>query len=293
MTHLPLILGSHGRLGRSLCDVIENEYAQTFPGAVFATRAELDTGDYWRLRSEFERIEPTVVVNCTAYAQVDGCETNRDLAVAANALGARHVARAAAAAGARVIQISTDLVFDGAKGRPYREEDAPNPLSHYARTKLEGEKAVSEENPDHVILRSSWFFGPWPENRYPEVFLKALQEGRRFAMVSDRIGSPTYLRDLARAIVHVIVTPHRGILHFANAGEPTSRYHLLEALARRLDISTAGMTRISDEQWQEDAAVRPPYSALDPGRYAEVTGHHPRTWLESLEEYVRERTGGE
>jgi dTDP-4-dehydrorhamnose reductase len=291
MTHLPLIIGSHGRLGRALCEVIEAEHAGTFPEAVFATRDELDIGDYWRLRSEFERIAPSVVVNCAAYAHVDGCETNRALAVMANTEGALHVARAAAAVGARVIHLSTDLVFDGAKGRPYREDDAPNPLSHYARTKLDGERAAAGENPDHVILRSSWFFGPMPPDRYPEIFLKALQEGRRFSMVSDRIGSPTYLRDLARAIVRVIVTPCRGILHFANAGEPTSRYHFLEALARRLGIGAAGMSPISSEQWREDVAVRPPYSALDPGRYAEVTGFRPPTWVESIEEYVRERAG--
>src|SRR5262249_52892561 len=131
MTHLPLITGSGGRLGRALCQVIEDEYAETFPGAVFATRDELDITDYWRLRAELERFAPTVVINCAAYAQVDGCETNRDAAELMNATGAGNVARAARAVDARIIQISTDLVFDGAAGRPYREDDDPAPLSHY------------------------------------------------------------------------------------------------------------------------------------------------------------------
>src|SRR5262249_46850638 len=148
-------------------DVIENEQAETFPDAVFATRDELDITDYWRLRSELERIAPTVVINCAAYAHVDGCETDRELAENANDSGARHVARAARACGARVVHVSTDLVFDGALGRPYREEDEPRPLSYYAVTKLRGEKAVAEENPEHVVLRSSWFFGPRPKDRYP------------------------------------------------------------------------------------------------------------------------------
>jgi dTDP-4-dehydrorhamnose reductase len=287
--HLPLVIGSTGRLGRALCRVIEEEHADTFGAAVLATHDELDITDFWRLRSELERIAPTVVINCAAYAQVDGCETHRDLAEKVNAEGARFVSRAAAAVEARVIHVSTDLVFDGAKRAAYREEDEPHPLSHYASTKLAGEKAVAEENPDHVVLRSSWFFGPWPADRYPEVFLRALAEGRRFDMVSDRIGSPTYLRDLARALVRVAVTPYRGVLHFANAGEPTSRFHFVQALARRLGIDAAAMAPISSVRWKEDLAVRPAYSALDAGRYAAVTGHRPRSWLESLDEYAAER----
>ena len=146
-----------------------------------------------------------------------------------------------------------------------------------------------DENPEHVILRSSWFFGPWPRDRYPEVFLTALAEGRPFSMVSDRIGSPTYLKDLARAIVNVILTPYRGILHFANGGEPTSRYHFLAALAERLGADAGRMTPITNDLWGDDIAARPIYSALDPSRYTEVTGHRPRTWRESIEEYVVER----
>ncbi len=288
MAHVPLIMGSKGRLGRAVCQVIEEEYHREFPGAVFATRDELDLSDYFRMRSELERIRPTVVVNCAAFTDVDGCERMKERAHIANAVGARNVARAAKSIGARVIQISTDLVFDGSEARPYREEDTPRPLSHYAATKLEGEEAVREETPDHVILRSSWFFGPWPPHLYPEVFLRSLQEGKTIRMVSDRIGSPTYLRDLARAIAHLILTPYRGVLHFANTGA-TSRFHVLQALARKLSIDATGLTPISNREWGEDRALRPPYSALDPTRYAEVTGRRPRSWTECLQEYVDER----
>ena len=292
MMQLPLITGSRGRLGRALCEVLETEYAGAYPGAVFSTHDELDVSDYFRLRAEFERVEPTVVVNCAAYAQVDGCETQRDLAAAVNTEGARLVSRAARAVNARVIQVSTDLVFDGKQSgppRPYREDDAPQPLSHYAATKLAGEMAVMEENPDHAILRSSWFFGVWPPDRFPEVFLTALDQGRPLRMVSDRLGSPTYLRDLARAIAVLIDTPYRGVLHYANRGEPTSRYHLVAALAERLGIATRSLVPLPNELWTEDVAVRPVYSALDPTRYEELTGRPSRTWRESLEEYVTER----
>ncbi|MFQ5700588.1 MAG: dTDP-4-dehydrorhamnose reductase [Acidobacteriota bacterium] len=289
---LPLILGSRGRLGRALCELIENEHTDDLPDAVFATRDELDVTDTFRLSSEFERIRPTVVVNCAAFARVDDCETYPDLAEAINHAGARTVARAARSVGARVIQISSDLVFDGVQPgprRPYREEDPPRPLSQYARTKLAGERAVAEENPDHTIIRSSWYFGPWPADRFPEVFLRALQEGRLLRMVADRIGSPTYLTDLSRAIVNIIHTPYRGILHFANRGDPVSRYRVVEALAGRLGIDTSHLIPIPAAQWNEDLAERPAYSPLDPSRYERITGRRSRTWEECLEEYVRGR----
>ena len=289
--HRLLITGSQGRLGRALCSVLEEEYLERLPDVIFSTRDEIDVTDYFRIRSELERIKPNVVINCAAYADVDGCETKRDRALAVNAEGARNIARAARLTETRVIHVSTDLVFDGSAGRPYCEDDETHPLSYYAVTKLEGEKAVEEENPDHTILRSSWFFGPWPVDRYPEVFLRSLQDGNTISMVADRIGSPTYLRDLARALVRLVTTPYRGILHFSNSGEPTSRFHCLQEIARRLGIGTERLTPISNQDWDRDVAARPVYSALDATRYAEVTGHRPRSWLESIEEYTREREG--
>lgn len=292
MRHRLLITGCGGRLGRTLSDVVETEQEEEFTDAVFATRDEIDITDYWRMRAEMERIAPTVVVNCAAYANVDGCETDRELAGRINDEGARGVARAACRIEARVIHISTDLVFDGSIRRPHREDDPPGPLSHYAATKLAGERGVAEENPDHTILRSSWFYGPRPADRYPEVFLTALREGRRLRMVSDRIGSPTYLRDLSRAILRVVRTPYTGILHYANTGPPTSRYHFLKELGRRVGLDDAAlglMTPIPVADWTGDVALRPAYSALDPGLYAKLTGDMPRSWQDTLEEYVRER----
>jgi dTDP-4-dehydrorhamnose reductase len=288
----PLIIGSNGRLGRALQTVVDEEFADTLGEAVFATRDEIDITDYWRLRSETERIEPSVIVNCAAYAHVDGCEENRDLATLVNTEGARLVARAAAAVDARLIHISTDLVFDGgldASGRAYREDDETNPLSHYAATKLEGERAVHEEHPGALVLRSSWFFGPWPSTRFPESFLQGLAQGGAFRIVSDRRGSPTYLKDLARAIARLMQIPASGVLHYANTGEPTSRYHVLKALAERLGISTARLQALPNDLWTEDVAPRPIFSALDPSRYARLTGDTPRPWQDTLEEYVAER----
>jgi dTDP-4-dehydrorhamnose reductase len=294
MTQLPLITGSGGRLGRALTQVIEEECGAELPGAVFATRDEIDVSDYFRMRSEMERIEPTVVVNCAAMAGVDGCEDDPAGAERINGEGARFVARAARAVGARVIHVSTDQVFDGRQGgapRPYREDDPTGPLSVYAASKLHGEAAVAAENPDHVILRSAWFFGPHPVGGFPERYLAALAAGETIRIVSDRIGSPTYLRDLARAIVTLMRTPFTGVIHFANGGEPTSRYHVVRELARRLGIDARRLEAIPSSAWHGDRAVRPLYSALDAALYARVTGQTPRPWLACLDEYLAERSG--
>lgn len=286
-----LITGSHGRLGRALCDVLDEENNED--GApldvIGATRDELDVTDYFRLCAEMERIEPGVVVNCAAFADVDACESERDRAERVNVAGARNVARAARGAGARLIHLSTDLVFDGAARRPYTESDVPRPLSHYAATKLAGELAVAEAHPEHLILRSSWFFGPRPSHRFPESFIAMLAAGRPIRMVSDRLGSPTYLRDLSRAIGTLIRIPLTGVLHFANRGEPTSRYHFLQRLAERLGVPTASMRPIASAVWDGDVAPRPIFSALDPSRFTILTGQTSRGWEEALEEYVLER----
>jgi len=151
---------------------------------------------------------------------------------------------------------------------------------------------VMREHPRALVLRSSWFFGPWPATRFPESFLQGLARGEGFRLVADRLGSPTYLRDLARAITRLVdvEVPHAGVLHFANAGEPTSRYHVLRALAERLGIPVARLQPLPNDLWTEDVAPRPAFSALDPSRYAELTGHRPRPWSDTLEEYVSERS---
>lgn len=292
--HTLLVTGSGGRLGRALSDVVEGECAAVFPGAVLATRDEIDVTDYFRMRSEMERIEPTVVVNCAAMADVDRCEDDPDTAARINVEGARFVARAAAAVGARVIHLSTDQVFDGRRpgpARPYAEEDAVNPLSVYASSKRDGEKAVAAENADHVIVRSAWFFGPHPRSGFPERHLGALGSGETVRIVSDRLGSPTYLRDLARAIVALIRAPFRGTIHFANGGGPVSRYQIVRALAERLGLDAGRLTPIPGSAWSGDRAVRPQYSALDCGLYERVTGQAPRSWMDALDEYLVERNG--
>jgi dTDP-4-dehydrorhamnose reductase len=265
--------------------------ADDYPDAIFATRDELDVTDYWRLISEIERLAPTVIVNAASYTHVDGCEDDPDRADLANHAGARNVARAAAQIGARLIHVSTDLVFDGGLDRHYREDDPPAPLSVYGRTKLEGERAIAEELPGATILRASWFFGAGA-GKFPGNFLAMLEDRKPLGLVSDRYGTPTYIPDLADAITRMIRVPHEGILHFTNRGEKTTRYHFVKLAAGKAGIDSASLRPLPHTEWKGDRAPRPLNSALDPSLFVRLTGFEPRTWEQALDAFVRARASG-
>ncbi len=281
---VPLVTGAAGRLGEELQECM----AELYPAAIYATRDELDITDPWRLESEFERLRPTVVVNAASMTHVDGCEDAADLAEEINHQGARNVARAAALAGARIIHVSTDLVFDGALKRKYTEDDSPAPLSVYGMSKLLGERAVQEEAPGATILRSSWFFGAG-EGKFPENFLSLIAEGADLRLVADRFGTPTYIPDLARAITILISIPWEGVLHFTNLGDMTTRYHFILKAAKILGLDLAPLHPLSHLHWEGDKAPRPLNSALDPSKFVGITGWAPPTWEEALEAYLGSR----
>ncbi|MBI4169844.1 MAG: dTDP-4-dehydrorhamnose reductase, partial [Acidobacteria bacterium] len=247
---VPLILGAGGRVGRTLRRRLEEE----FPGTVSATRAEVDVTDRFRLEYEVERLEPrpTVVINCAGYTDVDGCESDPERAFRVNAEGAEYAARAAAGAGCRIVHLSTDCVFDGRSRTPYREDDAPAPLSVYGRTKLEGERRVAAVAEDHLIVRSSWHFGPAEDDagensgraHFVDAILAAARRGGLLRVVSDQIGSPTYVADLAEALRRLLAIDFRGVVHFANGGACT-RYDLAQEALRAAGIRGARLAPIA------------------------------------------------
>jgi dTDP-4-dehydrorhamnose reductase len=157
------------------------------------------------------------VVNCAAWTDVDGAESSPGAASAVNGAGAGHLAQGAAAAGALVVHVSTDYVFDGARTSPYMESDPTQPLSAYGRSKLEGEHAVQEATAEHVIVRSSWLFGTGGRN-FVETMLRLAAERGSVAVVTDQVGCPTWTAHLAGALVELAASDRRGILHVAGAG---------------------------------------------------------------------------
>jgi len=184
---------------------------------VALTHEELDITDAKAVAAEIGAAAPDVVVNCAAWTDVDGAEEAEAEATELNATAAGHVAAAAAEAGARVVYPSTDYVFDGRKGEAYAEGDKTRPLSAYGRSKLAGEQAVAEANPEHYIVRTSWVFGPHGKN-FVETMLRLGEERDELLVVSDQVGCPTYTGHLADGLLDLLDEEEYGIHHMSGAG---------------------------------------------------------------------------
>ena len=161
--------------------------------------------------------QPQAVINCAAYTNVDGAESDEDRALALNGPAAGNVARAAAAAGAKIVHLSTDYVFDGTKTEPYVESDATNPQSAYGRTKLAGEHEVAAATPQHAIVRTAWLYGAGGPN-FVETMLRLAGERDEVSVVTDQVGCPTWTGHLADALLELAERPDTGVFHCAGAG---------------------------------------------------------------------------
>jgi dTDP-4-dehydrorhamnose reductase len=183
------------------------------------SRAELDIANAGAVQAAVASSQPEVVINCAAWTNVDGAETDYEGALAVNGPGAGNVARAAADAGAWTIHVSSDYVFDGAKRQPYVESDQVGPVSGYGRSKLAGELAVAQAAPDrHTIVRTSWLFGAYGPC-FPSTILRLAAERETLSVVDDQVGCPTFTGHLARALVGLAGAESLGLLHVVAAGE--------------------------------------------------------------------------
>jgi dTDP-4-dehydrorhamnose reductase len=258
-----LLTGRTGQVGWEL------ERALPALGEVIATdRSTLDLTDPGAIREVLRRTKPQVIVNAAAYTAVDKAETERELATKVNALAPGILAEEAKRLGALLVHYSTDYVFDGEKRTPYTEEDHPNPLSHYARTKLEGERAVAASGCAHLILRTSWVYGPRAANFY-QLILRKARAGEPMRMVDDQTSVPTPASFVAVHTVSLLRKEARGLLHLVPSGQAT-RYEfackVVEALGSR-----AVLERASTETFPAPAR-RPTYSVLDNAKAAGLLG---------------------
>jgi len=232
----------------------------------------------------FKKIRPDIVVHTAAWTDVDGCELNKDKAYAVNFYGVRNVALACKGIGAALIYISTDFVFDGKKRRSYKERDKTNPLSVYADSKLKGEAAVIKALKKYFILRSSWLYGKHGKNFVDTIIAKAKKDGV-LKVVDDQAGSPTYTKDLARAIRVLIDkrTENFSIYHISNAGS-VSWYEYAKAILKITGIK-ARVLPISSKELARPAE-RPAMSVMDNSKFEKVTGYRMRRWKSALQEYL-------
>jgi dTDP-4-dehydrorhamnose reductase len=250
---------------------------------VALARTDLDVTDAAAVAEAMAAHRPEAVLNCAAWTDVDGAEEHEDEAAAVNTAGAARVARAASGVGASVVQVSTDYVFDGLKGAPYVESDAPAAVSAYGRTKLAGEREVAGAGRTCAIVRSSWLFGAGGPN-FVGTMLGLAAERDEVRVVSDQIGCPTWTGHLAPVLVALAAGRAQGIFHVAGAG--AASWHRLAVEAFRLAGAECRVEPATTDEFSR-AAPRPAFSVLVSERR-----DAPRLppWQEGLAAYLAERT---
>jgi len=280
-----LLTGANGQVGSEL------RRALAPLGEVVAfDRAGLDLAQPDALIARVREVAPGAIVNAGAYTAVDKAESEPDAASAINATAPRVLAEEAKKLGAILVHYSTDYVFDGEKASPYTEADAPNPLSAYGRSKLEGERAVIASGCRHLTLRTSWVYGTRGRN-FLLTMLKFAREGRALRVVDDQIGAPTWCREIADGTAALLVksdlaaTGVDGLYHLC-AGESTSWHGFAQAIFDSPELPRLGIARpvlepIPTREYPTPAR-RPKNSRLDCGRLERTAGMRLAPWDQAL-----------
>ncbi len=276
-----LVTGARGMLGSDLCEALAGEHEVRGVDI-----EDFDVTEPAAVAEALGAARPEVVVHCAAWTDVDGCERDPARAFLHNGWGTWNVARAAAEVGATLVYVSTDFVFDGAKGEPYTEFDSPNPLSVYGASKLAGEEAVRSLVGRHYVVRSAWLFGARGRN-FVRAILETEADREEVRVVADQFGSPTYTRDLAEGLAEVVLAGRvvPGTYHLVNSGVCSWAELAEEAL--RLAGRPTRVKRIPAAEWASPTP-RPACSALR-SRRLELQGVAGlRHWKEALAGYIEE-----
>lgn len=276
-----LVTGADGQLGRELRLLLGDR-------AIYANRAQLDITDEAKVAAFFAEQTFDFVINCAAYTAVDKAEDDAEAADRVNRLGAELLARY----GRRIIQISTDYVFDGEASRPYKEDDETRPMSVYGRTKRAGEEGVLAQAETAVVVRTSWLYSSFGGN-----FVKTMQrlgrERESLGVVFDQVGTPTYAADLAAAVTVMLpeITPGmKEIFHYSNEGV-ASWYDFACAIMQESHLSCA--VRPIESAEYPTRAARPAFSVLNKAKIKKRFGLAVPHWTDGLKRCVKMMERGE
>jgi dTDP-4-dehydrorhamnose reductase len=265
-------------VGRDLAEALSSRDEEF----VALTKSELDITDSRCVDEIVATHAPAVIVNCAAYTAVDRAEEEEAAANAINGSSVELLAKAANAAGALLVQLSTDFVFDGTKREPYDVTDTTAPLSAYGRSKLLGEVAATHAE-KRLIVRTSWLFGVHGNN-FVEAIRNQIRKGTDpLRVVDDQHGRPTYTPHLAEAIIRLAIQDARGIVHYADEDE-CSWFDFARAIAEETKADVT-VKPVSSDAFPRPAR-RPAYSVLSTERYERLTGVRPESWREGLREYL-------
>jgi dTDP-4-dehydrorhamnose reductase len=267
-----LVFGGTGMLGRA----VAAHWRRRGAAALALSHAQADVTDRGALAEWTDRFRPELVVNCAAFTRVDDCETERERAMATNGAAVANVVAAAERAGADLVQVSTDYVFDGESGLPYGEDAPTAPLSVYGESKLAGEREALVY-PRSLVVRSSWLFGPGGPNFVTAMLRLA---GGPLRVVDDQVGCPTYTPFLARAIWDLAGHGTRGVIHYCNR-DAVSWY----GFAREILGPHAEIEPVTTAEFPRPAP-RPARSVLDVSRFERVAGRRVEPWTHGLGHYL-------
>ena len=281
-----LVTGATGQLGSEVAAAYER-----LGHEVIATdRHTLDFMQPAQAAALIQSQQPDWVINCAAYTQVDKAESEPEAAFTVNRDTPGQLAQTVAGYGGRLLQVSTDFVFDGRQTRPYVEDDTPNPLGVYGRSKLEGEQAVLAALPTATLLRTAWVYGAHGHN-FVKTMLRVAGEGKPLRVVSDQIGSPTWTTDIVTAMTALVDRQASGVFHFTAAGE-TSWHGFASAIleeASRIgfDIKTDSVEPIPTTDYPTPA-TRPAYSVLNTDKIKPCLSAPVPGWRDSLKNMLQE-----
>jgi dTDP-4-dehydrorhamnose reductase len=272
-----LVTGGNGQLAQSLKDVVNH---QDELDVDFQDLPDLDITNKQQLESYFSNNELDYCINCAAYTAVDLAEEQSDLAYAVNAEGPKYLAEVCQKHQVTLIHISTDFVFDGQKRIPYLETDAPNPLSVYGASKLQGERSIQETTEAYFIVRTSWLYSEYGKN-FIKTMLSLSETLNEISVVSDQIGSPTYTGDLAEVLIQIVLSSstNYGVYHYSNSGT-ISWYDFAVEIFKQFG-KTIEVKPIKTKDYPT-AAKRPKYSVLDTTKIKNNFDYTINDWQRSL-----------
>ena len=279
------LIGANGMLAAAIRKLAPADYAiQTYDLPDFDLT---DKTQVLALRAN----APDIIINCAAFTNVDGCETQQELAMQVNGAGPGLLAELARQTGAVLLHISTDFVFDGHKTSPYLEDDLPNPLSVYGKSKLAGEQQIQQSDLDkYFIIRTSWLYGAGGSN-FVETIIRLAKERSELKIVADQRGTPTWTEDLARAIFALLRGDRYGLYHYSNDGECSWHEFACEIINQVRFVEALQVKEVQQipTEGYPLPAVRPKYSVLSKEKIKQATGLAIPFWQLSLKTYLTKR----
>lgn len=272
-----LITGSNGMLGHDLIEVLKNKHE-----LVLTTSKTLDITDEKGVIKFIVDVDPDIVINSAAYTDVDGCESNPELAYSVNGEGVKNLSLACKEVNCPLVHISTDYIFNGENDKPWVEDDDIGPISVYGKSKLKGEEYIQEILDEYYIVRTAWLYGVNGRN-FPKTMLELAQNHSEITVVYDEVGTPTYTLDLACGIGQLIESGAYGIYHLTNSGS-CSWCEFARYIFEVADVNV-NVVPVTAKEFARPAP-RPHYSVLENGNWIK-NGFEPlRNYKEAIKEYI-------